>query len=88
MLAIAIEVSGIGQKALWSDHYTIWQFLFIQEIERTGRAMLRDCIPFIREDNGNAVVRKRDQPVRNDVQPHHPRNSQIAIAVGHEIRRI
>jgi hypothetical protein len=87
MLAIAIEVSGIRQKALWSDHYTIRQFLFIREIERTGGATLRDCIPFVTEDDGNAVVRKRDQPVRNDVQPHHPRNSQIAIAVGPEIRR-
>ena len=39
------------------------------------------------KDDGNAVIRERDQPVRDDVQPHHPRVPQIAVPVGHEIRR-
>jgi len=48
------------------------------------KTILADVID---EDDGNAVIRKRDQAVGDDVQPHDPRIPAIAETVRHEISR-
>ena len=41
----------------------------------------------INEDDGNCVIRKRDQSIGNDVQPDDPGIPQVAISMRHELAR-